>query len=302
MKPKTNDASMLARPAALFSAEMLERYLAVERCIAQQQSVSAELPALLEALQQQLEQLSQLAERNPALLPARALMQRVSFEILQHWARRAELGGALPAVARLLGRVSLFEPIPHERFRITQDWFFANVPEWQQLFAEIAGRPGLRALEIGSFEGMSCCWLLENVLSGAQSRIVCIDPFNAPGQLQAERYFDHNIAQTGRAHRVMKLKGYSKQALTLLEGSRFDIAYIDGSHHPFHALEDALAVWPLLSPAAIVIFDDYAIGENYPPELAKDNDPKPGIDAFLGLIGGQYRELKRGYQLAIQKL
>jgi predicted O-methyltransferase YrrM len=166
----------------------------------------------------------------------------------------------------------------------------------------LAGRPNLTALEIGSFEGMSCCWLLENVLTHSNSRIVCVDPFEGPGQPQAERYFDHNVSQTGQAHKVTKLKGYSKQALPLLAGSRFHFAYIDGSHHPIHALEDALAVWPLLLPGAIAIFDDYAIGENYPPELARENNPKPGIDAFLGLIKNEYRELARGYQLAVQKL
>lgn len=292
-------SSDAAPPASLFAGEVLARYLAVHEGAARGRDVSEALSALVEILEHRLEELTQAGA---AFERARALMQRVSFEILQQLARRVELGNALPSVARLLGRASVCPPLALPRFCISQDWFFDNVPKWQQLFAEHAGRPGLNCLEIGSFEGMSACWLLENVLTHATSRIVCIDPFDAPGQPQAERYFDHNVRLTGQAHKLTKLKGYSKQVLPLLDGSRFHIAYIDGSHHPTHALEDALAVWPLLEPGALAIFDDYAIGAFYPPELARESDPKPGIDAFLGFVAGQYRELDRGYQLVLQKL
>lgn len=286
-------------PTSLFAGDILARYLAVQERLARAQDVSEALCALVEALERKLEQLSRPGAN---FEQARALFQRVSFEIVQQLARRVELGSALPMVARLLGRVALSPPLSHPRFRISQDWFFGNVPHWQRLFAEHAGRPGLSCLEIGSFEGMSACWLLENVLTHATARIVCIDPFDAPGQPQAERYFDYNVRVTGQAHKLTKLKGYSKQALPLLDGSRFHIAYIDGSHHPSHALEDAVGVWPLLEPGALVIFDDYALGASYPPQLARDNDPKPGIDAFLAFVSGEYRELERGYQLVLQKL
>ena len=52
----------------------------------------------------------------------------------------------------------------------TRDWFGNNVPVWTRLLAPLAGRPGARALEIGCFEGRATCWLLGNVLTGADAR------------------------------------------------------------------------------------------------------------------------------------
>lgn len=295
-------SSLSLDPSALFGGDILTHYLLAEERLLRGQDVAQELSALIDTLEQRIDQLEQLARHDPNLQVPAALMKRVTFELLRHFAQKAELGAARAETGRLLGRTNLFEPLQHERFRITQDWFFANVPQWQRVFADRAGRPGLRALEIGSFEGMSACWLLEHVLTHAESRLICIDPFDSPGQPQAERNFDHNLSLTGQAFKATKLKGYSRQVLPLLDGSKFDIAYIDGSHHPIHALEDALGVWPLLVPGAIAIFDDYGIGASYPPELAAENDPRPGIDAFLRFVSGQYREVFRGYQLILEKL
>lgn len=206
------------------------------------------------------------------------------------------------AVGQLLTQCSYHEPLPGERFKVTQDWFSRHIPHWQRLLEPLRGRQGLNALEIGSFEGLSACWLLENILGHETSRIVCIDPFDAAGHPQVESHFDHNIAATGAAHKVTKLKGYSQQALPLLGGSRYDLAYIDGSHDPRDTLQDALAVWPLLRPGAILIFDDYGIGRSYPPEVARVIDPSPGIDAFLAFTASQYEILYRDWQVMIRRL
>lgn len=53
---------------------------------------------------------------------------------------------------------------------------------------------------------------------------------------------------------------------------------------------------------AIAICDDHGIGASYPPELAAENDPRPGIDAFLNFVSGKYHEVFRGYQLILEKL
>ncbi|MGC4093802.1 MAG: class I SAM-dependent methyltransferase [Polyangiaceae bacterium] len=288
-------------PPSAFDAELLGKYLDVVHRSSAGADASFAAQALFETLEARLDVVARHAQQHPAARVALGLTQRVVFEIVQQLARSAELGNARTAAARLLGRSCLFEPLAHERFSITQDWFSGNIAVWQRLFAELSHKPGLRCLEIGSYEGLSACWLLENVLTHETSRIICIDPFDAPGQLQAERHFDRNVAATGLSHKLTKLKGFSKQALPLLAGSRFDIAYIDGSHHPTHVLEDALAVWPLLEPGALLVFDDYELGASYPPELAREADPKPGIDAFLRFVTGQYREVERGYQLAIRK-
>src|SRR5262245_2089799 len=63
------------------------------------------------------------------------------------------------------------------KYQFTRDWFSHNIECWQRWLAEFNGKPRIRALEIGSFEGRSTTWLLENVLTGETSHIDCIDPF-----------------------------------------------------------------------------------------------------------------------------
>jgi predicted O-methyltransferase YrrM len=165
----------------------------------------------------------------------------------------------------------------------------------------------LRILEIGSWEGRSALFFLNYL---PLSRITCIDPFDgniehhinpyfAALALKSEAQFDANLAAL--ADRIEKIKGSSKTVLPELgvAGRRFDFAYIDGSHRAADVYADAALTWPLMEPRdGLVLFDDYLWdGMDEEHEL-----PKPGIDAFLAAIGGHYREVHRGYQLAIAKL
>lgn len=289
-------------PPSPFAPEAFPLYIEILHGGDAGRAVGPLLERLAALLTSELDRLEHEASRSNDGLPALAIAKRVSYELLHHLVRVTELGAARSALASLLGRTSVYELLPHPRLRITQDWFSSNVPHWQAALAELSGQPAVRCLEIGSFEGMSACWLLENVLTHQTSRITCIDPFDAPGQLQAERHFDYNVLQTGAAHKVTKLKGYSGQVLPLLSSSRFDLVYVDGSHQPAHALADALLIWPLLCRGGIAIFDDYAIGGSYPKEIALAIDPKPGIDAFLGFVRGEYAVVSQGYQLIVRKI
>ena len=60
---------------------------------------------------------------------------------------------------------------------------------------------------------------------------------------------------------------------------------------------DAILAWPLMARGGLVIFDDY-LWTDMPDPL---DLPKPGIDAFLSAIDGQYRIVLNDYQIAIVK-
>ena len=61
---------------------------------------------------------------------------------------------------------------------------------------------------------------------------------------------------------------------------------------------DALLTWPMIEPGGIVIFDDYEW------DLMNNGRERPslGIDTLLAAVKGQYRELRRAYQLVIAKV
>jgi predicted O-methyltransferase YrrM len=184
------------------------------------------------------------------------------------------------------------------------DWTSWHFPNWLRLLRRYRGRP-TRVIEIGSWEGRSALFFL-NYLPHA--RIVCIDTF-AGGKdhldsrdyrsllRRVERRFDANTREFGP--RVRKIKATSADALSALaqEGRRFDIAYIDGSHRADDVRSDASLSWPLVRTGGMVIFDDYLWDNQQGPSEI----PKPGIDAFLASVDGQFRVVWNGYQIAIVK-
>src|SRR5260221_7918568 len=104
------------------------------------------------------------------------------------------------------------------KYKITYDCFSSRVPQWRNSLAYLAGMPNLRFLEIGSFEGYSACWLLDNILTHNSSHLVCIDIFQNE---RAVSLFDMNIALTGASHRVTKRIGLSEDELAKFEKNRF---------------------------------------------------------------------------------
>lgn len=208
------------------------------------------------------------------------------------------------------------------------DWFDHNIPHWRAWLAPLAGKPGLRALEIGSFEGRSTSWLLQNILTDPDSRIDCLDLFDSDigfGDYHAR--FRANTAAW--KDRIREYPGRSYDSLKKLEGP-YDLVYVDGWHTAFGAMADGLMAWPMLKVGGVMIFDDYLwVPQSYGPparpawwvrkwerlrgrdwrnralleqiESVKLDTPKLGVDGLLATLNGHYEVLGTGYQLAVRK-
>lgn len=179
-------------------------------------------------------------------------------------------------------------------YEFTVDWFTPRVPAWQRLLAAYVGKPRLRFLEIGSYEGRSALWLLENVLTEPTAGLSCIDTWSSG---ETERRFDRNLAASGHSDQLRKIKAPSWQALPHLAAASLDFAYIDGSHEAADVLEDGLMVLRRMKPGGIILFDDYQWN---PPESKRRHPPGPAIDAFLSLNDWRLEELHRGWQIAVR--
>ena len=59
----------------------------------------------------------------------------------------------------------------------TTDWFDARKRYFEKYLTPLAGRDYLNFLEVGSFEGRSAIWCLDNILTGNECTIVCVDTF-----------------------------------------------------------------------------------------------------------------------------
>lgn len=211
-------------------------------------------------------------------------------------------------------------------YRLTTDWFSWNIPNWERWLFPLAGKPDVRFLEIGCYEGRATLWLLSNILTHETARIDCLDVFEDPGSPSTdgrnrqkptsdvtcgyESRFDHNIGTDPSGNKVRKLKAASQETLRNLDLYCYDAIYIDGSHIACDVLEDAVLAFRLLRVGGIMIFDDY---EWNGTEKPSDNNPQSrrvpdplltprlAIDTFLHLYNGQYELIAKGYQIAIMK-
>lgn len=172
-------------------------------------------------------------------------------------------------------------------YEFSQDWFSDQLPHWERHLAPLQGQP-VQGFEIGSFEGMSACWLLDRVLTHPAAQLTCIDP-------DPQAAFHSNLAKTGQADRVRVIQALSWEALEPLPPNTYDLAYIDGCHTPWVAFRDAVQTWPTLRTGGLVIIDDY----RYQGE--PDDCPKPGVDLFLALFSGCFELLNNDYQLFLRK-
>ena len=217
-------------------------------------------------------------------------------------------------------------------YQFTQDWFHWAPAVWEQLTPLLPARKAF--LEIGSFEGRSTVWMLENMVE-ASGFIDCVDTWQGGEEhsdidmMKIEATFDLNVIKAlscksaehrGREgswghtrfaspgtdaenKRVYKYKSRSDrflgEKLSNITNYRgfYDFIYIDGSHIAKDVLTDACMAWPLLKQGGIMVFDDYMWGE--PRDIL--HRPKPAIDAFVNIFAEEVDMVHMGYQLIVRK-
>lgn len=181
------------------------------------------------------------------------------------------------------------------------DWFGINIPIWKEHVGTFAGKPNLRFLEIGCFEGRSTTWLLDNILTDKTSNITVVDTFEGSMEHPSMGVDTSNIYETfknnigGFEDKVDIKIGKSGDILKKFELGKdsFDFIYIDGSHMAKDVLLDAVLSWDLLKSNGILVFDDY----NWGQEFKHIERPKLAIDTFLEIYKGEYELLSTQEQL-----
>jgi predicted O-methyltransferase YrrM len=169
----------------------------------------------------------------------------------------------------------------------------------------------LKAMEIGSYEGASACFLLDNAPSLQQ--LFCIDTWEGSSEHQdvnfidVEYKFGRNIVDAledkNPRPTVVRLKGPSHRMMSGLmdkhEGS-FDWIYIDGSHRTPDVLLDAMMSLKLLRPGGLMIFDDYT----WKPHDDMNTDverPHMAINTFIETHVREVDVILMKYQVFLRK-
>lgn len=201
-------------------------------------------------------------------------------------------------------------------YKFTKDWFNWAPEVWKQLIPMLPEGDAYGAadhavrhfLEIGSFEGRSAVWIMENMMRSGDS-IACIDTWQggeehgAEDMGSVEERFDHNIAVAKALAPDRKLNKYKCSSLISLAEelqyarNMYAFIYIDGSHVAKDVLTDTCMAWPLLKPKGLMVFDDYMWGN--PRDIL--HRPKPAIDAFCNIFAEEAEIIHVGYQLVVRK-
>lgn len=146
--------------------------------------------------------------------------------------------------------------------QFTRDWFSTNIPRWEQHLAKFKGKQ-CTAMELGSYEGRSAIWLLENILTHPMSRLYCVD-------IEPRNNLIENLAPyAGRCRLTI---GDSMQFLIDNRPRALDIVYVDANHTAQDVVMEAGLVWPQIRSGGVLIFDDYE---------DKRFTVKDGVDFFL---------------------
>jgi predicted O-methyltransferase YrrM len=193
-------------------------------------------------------------------------------------------------------------------YQFTKDWFQWAPGVWKQLIPHLPDRKSF--LEIGSFEGMSAVWTVENMMEDG-GEIFCVDTWeggaeHVNGEMDgAERRYAENMRvvteKYNNKRKVTSMKYPSTIALPLLtiDKYKFDFIYIDGSHLAKDVLTDACMAWPLLKRNGFMVFDDYAWK---PSGFTTMQRPKIAIDAFVNMFEDELVVSFTGYQLIVRKI
>lgn len=178
----------------------------------------------------------------------------------------------------------------------TEDWFTPYIPNWEKYLIPRLQHHPVRLLEIGSFEGRSATWLLQNVLTYKRDVLTCVDPFTPyEGHGDYEVTFDANMAEIGAGSRLVKIKGSSRRVLRHLPTNHFDGIYIDGSHRTEDVLRDAVLSFDLVRVGGFILFDDYPFSPD------REHVVKEAVDAFTSVFAESLRTVFVGWQLMVER-
>jgi predicted O-methyltransferase YrrM len=167
------------------------------------------------------------------------------------------------------------------------------------------GKP-FRFLEIGVFRGLTATWILNNIATNKDSKIIGIDPWErhlyAMRNITTDEEWNDLLSNIDKIQiksngKIEFIKGYSHEVLKnkLFEDEYFDCIYIDADHTTKSVLTDFNITWPLLKINGIMIFDDYKMGGN-------KNQVKNAVDKILIDNSNKLELVFKNRQVGIRKI
>ncbi len=214
------------------------------------------------------------------------------------------LGNALREKGRVLEAARNFQKACKHRgwhqcvendYFFTQDIFSYRISIWEEHFQPLMVKEGVNALEVGYYQGMSCCWMLDKILTHAADRFTCVDKNYYPK-------FKENVVKTGSESKVIFLEGNTHELLAACTPNSFDLINLqDRCKLTKYTEKNTQLAWKLLQPGGFIIFNYYGWRNRADPQ----QNPREGIDRFLDSVKAQWQQVYKSLptnQLIIRKL
>lgn len=206
--------------------------------------------------------------------------------------------------------VKASEPYTQENYYImgefTQDWnnefknSVSKIPKQFKSEVDYQNYHFSFCLEVGAFEGLTTCYICDNLLAPG-GRVIVIDPlpddhnslpFGEDNKL-FEGQYDRFIRNTkGRPVELIRKESRQVYKDKNFNEYRFDFIYIDGDHREDAVYYDGVGCFRVLRKGGFMLFDDYEWRA----------ETKRGIDKFLRDYDRYLEVVQKGYQVMIKKL
>jgi len=181
-------------------------------------------------------------------------------------------------------------------------WYLRESMRWQYW---LKSTKKVRAMEIGAFDGVSACLMLDLLFLHPESTVDAIDPYmpdltTPEVSPQTIEIFRENRRKGGYENRIRLHEGMSVNVLAWMLNETdyqdgFDFIYVDGSHLAQLVLTDAVLCMQLLKKGGIMIFDDYGKKS----DSGVENCPELAVDAFLKVFDGKVKVFEKGWRLGL---
>ena len=186
-----------------------------------------------------------------------------------------------------------------------------NAPKWFEMgpkyffikhLLPLKDKENLLFLQVGAYAGHASEWLASNVLTGKDSVLFDIDPWEIQDiyftLLGVDNIEDEYDLRTSNCNNIEKNKEYSDVFFKNYNGDLFDFIYVDGDHTEKNVESDLNNSWKFLKVNGILAIDDYRL-----VMLENNWNVTQPVDAFIKSLNyDEFEILEKSSQVWMKKI
>lgn len=189
-----------------------------------------------------------------------------------------------------------------KKYKFTVDLFSHAIPNIEKYITNKITKKFDNVLEIGSYEGKSACYWLENLMEDNAS-LTCIDSWE---DKLCQILFTYNINLVKSDNQSVKsIKGYAKNVLPVLLNDpplrKYDFIYVDGDHREEAVYSDLCLSFNMCKANGLILCDDYLLLQTQ-EATADGANCKAGIDKFIEEYKDKIEIIFSDYQILLKRI